>query len=519
MKRALALLLAASLVLLACPVLAEGFPLTDEPKTLTFYARLYAAYDDYGEVKNMKAYEEMTGVHINWINVPTGSWDSSLAAMLASGDLPDVIFKGGVANAKLAAWGEEGFLVDLAPYLEEYAPNFYAIAQEHEDVRLAVTSPDGAVYGLPYVLLGDSQRFPYKLWLNTKALDELGVALPTNTDELYNVLEALYNYDSNGDGEADHLSICSSTHGLQQMFYGTFGLMNRGILNTYVDMDEETLTPRIFCATEGYRKQLEYLHKLYAAGFIDNEIYTEGNRQTVLASQGQLAGVLYTSTAAIPADRVDEYSPVHWQVQGPDGYQISPARPYLHSVGNFVITSACKDVELALKWVDYFYSWEGAAFYHCGVPGEDWEIAEDGNIVQTEAIEATRTAEMTNDAWRAQFNLWPNGNSPSVYVEELPGTAGIAGDAAADLAAYQPAKLWPPFNFTEEENEVISTSANDINNYIANFAASVVAGEVELTDAVWNEYLAAIEKMGAADVIAAYEGALTRAYGEDRTAW
>lgn len=523
MKKCLALVLAAMLLLLACPVLAEetSFPLTEETKTLTVFARLYATYDDYANVKIMKRYEEMTNVHIEWTNVPTASWDSSLAAMMAGGELPDIIFKAKLSAANMTEWGEEGFLVDLAPYLEEYAPNFYKLMQENEDVRISVTSPNGAIYGLPQILLADELRFPYKLWLNVKAMNALNLAYPTNTDELYDVLKALYNYDGNGDGQPDQLTMCSSTEGLQKFFYGIFGLMNRGILQTYVDMDETTQTPRIFATTDGYRKQLEYLRKLYAEGLIDNEIYTEGNRQTVLSAQDQLAGMLYTSTASIPTEKVDDFDALTYQITGPDGYAMSGARPHIHSVGNFAITSACEDVGLALRWVDYFYSQEGSEFYHCGVPEEDWIRDENGNIVQTEACLATKTADMTDDAWRSQFALWPYGANPTVMVPGFPGGeyAEKPGAAARGLVAYQPAKLWPAFNFTEEENEVISSSGSDINKYISNFAAQVIAGEVELTDDTWNTFVSTIENMGAADVIAAYENALTRNYGEDRSAW
>ena len=47
--------------------------------------------------------------------------------------------------------------------------------------------------------------------------------------------------------------------------------------------------------------------------------------------------------------------------------------------GNFVITSAAEDPALILRWLDYFYSEEGAMF-RTGREGIEWKKAEDGEI-------------------------------------------------------------------------------------------------------------------------------------------
>ena len=79
---------------------------------------------------------------------------------------------------------------------------------------------------------------------------------------------------------------------------------------------------------------------------------------------------------------------------------------------------------------------------------------------------------------------------------------------------YAPEKIWPIISYTADEGEVVSTIGTDIKNYRDSFAAQVMTGEVELTDATWEEYKDTINKMNPDKLIEAYRSALTRTYGE-----
>ena len=47
-------------------------------------------------------------------------------------------------------------------------------------------------------------------------------------------------------------------------------------------------------------------------------------------------------------------------------------------VGAFAISSTCENPELALQWVDYFYSEEGSVFFSFGVEGVTYTLDADG---------------------------------------------------------------------------------------------------------------------------------------------
>ena len=149
--------------------------------------------------------------------------------------------------------------------------------------------------------------------------------------------------------------------------------------------------------------------------------------------------------------------------------------------------------------------------------GEDWDEDAEGNRNWTEAALARRTDDMSNDAFRAMFGIWPGGGVPACFYSNLFDAEYDpipAACAQALLANYAPPKIWPIITFTAEENEVTSTVGTDINNYMKSFAAQVMTGEAELNDTTWENFKNEIVKMGSDKLIAAYESALTRIYGE-----
>ena len=209
---------------------------------------------------NMQAYEEMTGVDIEWENIDPSVFNNTLAASIAADDLPDIIFKGYLTNVQSYEWGVDEILVDLAPYIEEYAPNFNALMEKYPDIRKAITAPNGAIYGLPQVVLAPQMRVPAKLYINTEALAKFGMEEPKTLDDLYAYLVAFRDSDWNGNGQADEVPLSSSTSMLYKYFYGSFGVRSRGAHHDVVDVDPATGELRIFAQSEDYRDFLEFLN-------------------------------------------------------------------------------------------------------------------------------------------------------------------------------------------------------------------------------------------------------------------
>ena len=517
MKTRIFTLLLAVMMLLSCTALAE-FPLTEEPVTLKIMARTNSFYpnQDLGSVYNMQAYEEMTGVDIEWENIDPSVFNNTLAASIAADDLPDIIFKGYLTNVQSYEWGVDEILVDLAPYIEEYAPNFNALMEKYPDIRKAITAPNGAIYGLPQVVLAPQMRVPAKLYINTEALAKFGMEEPKTLDDLYAYLVAFRDSDWNGNGQADEVPLSSSTSMLYKYFYGSFGVRSRGAHHDVVDVDPATGELRIFAQSEDYRDFLEFLHKCYAEKLIYQEVFTDGEPAIgTLSTENRIGAIIATTLYNVPTDKLGSWVGVKNQLVGPDGYNfVSEVRSTLHSTGNFAITYQCENVELAMQWVDFFYSEEGSLFYHAGVEGVNWEVKADGSLGYTEETAAKRTGTMTQDAFIAQFAMWPGGRNPSVMMDNLWGGEYEPLPAAAAMGLMENVGeiVWPFFSWTPEENEINATVNNDIKTYVTNCTAQAMAGEVEINDAWWNNFVSEIDKMGAEKLIGAYKTAVERIY-------
>lgn len=536
MKKALALLLALVMVLslVACGGSSESKEPEQKPAasgdvasgdvaqeeiTLTIMARTPSFYpnQNLGDVANMQAYEGMSGVKIEWENYDPSVFDNSLAAAIASDELPDIILKGSLSNVKLYEWGEDEILVDLAPYLEQYAPNFSALMEQYPDIRKAITAPDGGIYGLPQVILASEMRVPAKLFINTAALEQFGMEMPTTLDDLYEYMVAFRDSDFNGNGQADEIPLVASLGNLKKYFYGSFGVRTRGAHHSTVDVDPATGEVRLFATSDNYREFLEFLNKLYEEKLIYQEIFTDGDKSTgAFTSEDRVGCLVATTLYNVPTNKTQDWAGVKTQLAGPDGYSIvSEVRSNLHSTGNFAITYKCENIERAIQWVDYFYSEEGSLFYHAGVEGEHWEAKADGSLGYTDACAATRTDNMTQDAFIAQFAMWPGGRNPSVMLGNLWGGEYEAEPAATaqGMIVDAPEVVWPFFSWTPDENDIMSTIGGDISSVISNAEAQTIAGEIDITDAWWDSFKAELANVGEAKLIETYITALERIYG------
>lgn len=526
MKFTRILTLALAIAMLICSVaMADEFPIVDEPTTLHIYAKTAAYYpeQDLGQTSAMKKYAEMTGVTIEWENIDADVFTNQLAALISSGDkLPDIIFKGNLGNSRLNDWGAQGILIDLYPYLEEYAPNFWALMEQEDTIGGAILTEDGKVYGLPQVILGAEMRTPTKMWMNQKALAAVDAEEPWTTEEFYETMKAILASDWNGNGEADEVGVVASVGNLHNYFYGSFGLRNRGAHHDVVDVDPETGDLRVFATSENYREYLEYMKLLYDEKIIYPEIFTEGDKQaSVLAASERLTVLFNTTAPSVGAELEKDWNTVNHSLMGPEGFAShTQTRAAIHSCGNFVITDSCPEelIPVALKWVDYFYTEEGSRLLLVGVEGQDWEIKADGSMDWTDAAYATRGENMADNAFRAQFGLWPAGAVPGCFYSNLFSaeySAKPAACAQALLKDYAPEKIWPMINYTEEETKMINDINNDINDYVKAQAALIITGELELTDEWWEGFKAEIENIGAETLLEGYRLALTRVYGED----
>lgn len=494
----------AALVALSCGAAAsaEGYP-TAEGESFRIFVKQQSIQPNYEDIYTFKKYEEMTGIHIDWINTPQDVTNEKVSLTLASGDLPDAFMKCNISASNLLTYGDAGDFLDLSPYLEEYAPNFWAYATANPDVMAAITTPDGAIYSLPAIADAPSTRINVKWFYNQEWLDNLGLSQPTTIDELYDVLVAFKTQDANGNGDPnDEVPIFTEMNNIYSTFAGLFGCLNRGGYhqNSW-DADPVTGEVRYVRTSDAWREMLTFLNKLYAEGLISQECITYTVSDCVaLASQDRLGIYCMTNLARLSDDVAAKYSPMNSIIEGPHGDKLWVAtRSHLHSVGSFVITTACKNPELLLQWIDYFYSDEGVRFYHYGTVGETCVQNDDGSFSFSADVLAPMAEGKSYDQAAAAVSSYGGGNNPTIM--SWPGFCGAELTekpmAASDvLKDYLPEIVWPILNYTSDENEIVTTIGSDIDTYVKGMCAKFITGEESLDDANWAKYVSTVESMG-----------------------
>lgn len=508
-----ALLLASSTALADASVLTDsGFPIVKEPVTLSIMGSISSVQPEYDDMYLMQKYEEKTGVQVEWTSVPGSARNEKVTLAISSGELPDVFLKCGISADSLQVYGDSGDLLDLAPLLETYAPNFWAYAQKYPDVLASITTPEGHIYSLPAAAEAPAARMNKKLYFNQAWMDKLGLKQPTTIDELYDVLKAMKEQDPNGNNEADEVPMTESTSTLYMVFGGLFGCFNRGTHHEEYDIDPETGNVRHVKTSEAFRKTLEFMHKLYAEGLIDTECITFSDSRAVgLAAQDRLGVYFATNLALLPADKMGDWTPATGWVDG----AIWPLmRSHLHSVGAFAVSADCKNPEVALRWVDYFYSDEGVIFYHYGIEGDTYVKNDDGSLSYVDSILSQVSGDKSYDEVVSQYSPYCGGNNPTIM--SYPGYAGmeltpVPMASAEALSPYTPEVIWPFFNYTEDEKEIVTTTGTELNAYVKQTCAEFLTGERELNDAEWDAYVQRTKDMGVDKLLEVMTNAAARA--------
>lgn len=329
--------------------------------------------------------KEKTGVTVEW-EYTTGSETEKVNAIFATQDLPDIYTGpawGGELDGIIKA-ANEGQLVDFSEKLADYPNLAKSIAQENVPPALYEKAID-AYDGKKYLLLqnqpatdADGIDWLYGFYVRKDIAEQIGVDPQSvkTKDEFYNFLKKIKDSNLEANGQPV-IPLGGFSNGWavgigNTMFYGGAG---------YVDKGDGTLENAFF--SEGYDEYTLYYRKLLSEGLLDAEAFTQTDpiaKEKI--SQGRVA-VLAAHYPAI-LDATKEYAKAH---PGSEFVPVGPLewagaesnRPVdLGIQGNNVtaITKAAKDVDAALRLLDYLASDEGFMLTRYGVEGVHWDMVD-----------------------------------------------------------------------------------------------------------------------------------------------
>ena len=493
------------------PIPAGMFPLTDEKVTLRVALPSNTGVEDFTTNAFTKWYEEQTNVQVEWILLPAGAEAlEKLNLMLSGGDLPDVIMGfGNITPAQQVVYGSQGIFIPLNDLIEQYGPNIKAAYDLYPLAREAITAPDGNIYGLAEINDCYHCTMAQKLWIYQPWLDKLGLEMPTTTEELRTVLKAFKEQDPNGNGQADEIPLS----GAATVWNGTWDayFMNSFLHNPATRLVMNNGKVDVNYNKPEWREGLRYLNQLHADGLLDPNSFTQDNDQLLRLGQsdppivGAMPGghTLYLSPALDEEGaRWSQYTTVP-PLKGPAGFSVQASSPYAPFIGGkFIITSAAKNPEIALRWADGFYQQEVELNAYWGLKDVGWRWAKEGEkgIHGNQALYAMLKTwgNVQNDHWNqsnpglrsSDWRLGQVSDNPWELETVLYRETKKLEPLKADPELYVP----PLFLSAEQAQETAELEAG-IKKYVDEMMARFILGDADI-EAEWETYVQTLNDMG-----------------------
>ncbi|OXS55379.1 ABC transporter substrate-binding protein [Cohnella sp. CIP 111063] len=508
------------------------YPIVTKPLTLKMFAPQYASIENMDTNTYTKYVEEKTNINIEWDLVPDNALNDRKQLMLASGDYPEVILHGNLTKDEQMKYGKQGVFLPLNDLIEQYAPNIKKAIEDLPYLKGSITAPDGNIYALPQINECYHCNYAMKLWINKAWLDQLGLQMPTTTDEFYEVLKAFKERDPNNNGKKDEIPLTGS----DEMWAGNIAafLMNAFITDDYVDKDSGNFLfvrdgkVDLAANKEEWKQGLQYLNKLYEEGLIDPAAFTQNADAIQQLGNREPDNIMGAITTALISYAVspDDKHPRHKDyvtlppLKGPNGLQQS-----LNFAGvsrsQFALTNkATKEQQIAaIRLVDFLFTEEAIVLQEHGPEGNSWRKATDGELGMdgkpAKYAFIPKAAEKTthNDGWEQI--------GPSLRTYQYRDSWMAPQDPLAEGAyevrlkresqkyeAYASDELYPSSVFIAlEDTEIAAQLRTTIRDYIKSNMAQFITGSKDI-DKDWDSYAKGFDGLQIERYIQIYQNAI-----------
>ncbi len=456
-------------------------------------------------------YESMTGIHIDWMEIPATSVTEQKTLLLTSDDKPDAFWQIGFTTDELNRYGSEGTFVNIAPYMEEYAPNLASLLDSIEGGLASVTMPDGGIYSMPWIMT-DLPQMNLRYYINQNWLDNLGLEVPTTVDELTDVLEAFKTEDANGNGDPDdEWGIYQSPENIvsfEQQLCGSYGIGDNGLKpiseRYYIDDNDQV---QFLYTSDGMKQIWQQMAEWWAAGYMHPETFGKPAYENWVTdgSVNDIVGLFsWVGSNYLYSNAIDDYTAIT-VLTGPSGEE--PVQSWcdfpVRGTSAFTITDACQAPGTLIQWADYFYGEEGVEFSAFGKEGVTYNLDEEGKIRYTDEI---LNYEGGAQLGAFQYGLFVYGGSiPTWYVDSEPmeiarrqdgedNTEERMSDYMEISEQYKP-DLMPGLVPTIEESTEVNALVTDMDTYIKEARANFVTGTWNF-DSDWDAFVEQLEGLG-----------------------
>ena len=482
--------------------LAEGAELTMLTPAVNLMGPLAnLGITDYNGFEYMQELEKQTGVHVATTEVNFFTASEQYNVIIASGDFPDM-FKnlGSYYATGLAGAQADEIIIDMTDDLSEFAPNYDFLIHSN-----AAQTPFFLTDGMALQFMGTYDSFINNqgLVIRKDWLEDLGMDVPETYDELHDVLVAFKNEKgaSTPIYMTNNCNITTLTEGYNVASFAASGNAGgAGGAAAGLPYFVEDGVVKCSLIEDSFRDYLKMINQWKNEGLMDPDFISIEYDPFSSYLDGQITsdqmGVWPTS-----GEGVDKYtvpvtcmaSPVQnkGDMQHLTEMTLAPA----DDITCVSISTGCEDPELAMQWLDYWFSEDGILLYNFGLEGVDFDLGADGTPLFTDAVvnndfdlpvsqymrarcafgtmpslmlryrSAYLNADLVNEAWE-------------VWTSNLDGTMAISSNVTMTTEA------------AEEEGRIASDLLTYANQKVAQFAI----GDADI-DTEWDSFVEELKAM------------------------
>lgn len=343
-------------------------------------AEYYQHY--FAEMKGWQEIQDRTNITIDF-QVQTNN-DNYLPMMTAA-TYPDIVTANhySMYPGRLNQLYLDEIAIAFNDYMDEYMPNFCNILKEYPTIARDLQVEDGKYIfaSTLYDIDNEEDRMAnsvYGLAIREDWLDTVGLDMPTNMSEWYEVLKAFKTMDPNGNGEQDEEPICMASSGWKY-FLVAYGIGDDPIL-------DENGQVYYGYATENYKEFLADMNR-----WNNESLFYNWFKKSTLVDQeerfvGNFAGTIKTQADELDTDDPESYisklrqtvpeaklTAAPWP-KTTDGDELCFSQIASFGTDTTIITSNCKNPDAACYFIDYLYSEEGSNLLSWGIEGESYEV-------------------------------------------------------------------------------------------------------------------------------------------------
>lgn len=477
------------------------FPLA-QPETLSILTSAEATSTQNPDEKIIyQRIKKETNVNVDWTCYVKDQFIDKRNLVLVKGDgLPDIILNADMSTLDLLKYGTQGVIVPVEDLIEKYMPNLKKILDENQSYRKLITAPDGHIYSFPWIeQLGTGKEAIQAIggmpFINKDWLEQLGLKMPTTTEELENVLTAFK------EKIPDSIPMSFRINGGNEDLGFILGAFGYGDNPDHIMVDENNKV-LYSAADKGYKEGIAWLHSLQEKGLIDPEAYTQDWATLVAKGKEDRYGVYFGwDNLGVPGTAA-AYVPMP-ALKGPSGEANAPRSSGSadggFQAGRAVITSSCKNLELAAKWIDLMYEPLQSIQNNWGTYGEEgknniFERKEDGTLSHTPLDSFTvspweaRCAQMVGGPLAVLNSYYGKYTTcPPDALERIDFVKSYVKDMKYDM-------VYPNVFMSQEDSEQLAQYETGIKQYAEQKKAEwILNGGVEKE---WDSYLKKLDQLG-----------------------